>query len=551
MPAYSRQTVAEFLAADPATIVGELITAASAEGFADHRHRQTDAWHREIAILKASLSDVVQSDSSFNQWSLLLEYPIPRRQRRVDAVLLARDVVFVIEFKTEEKKHAASTRRQAEDYALDLRDFHEQSRDRVIVPVAVAPNAPSVEPRVAENDDLVREAYRANAIDLAAMIKRIFDSETQANRQTINPRAWDQSNYRPVPTIIEAATALYAGHNVREITHSAAGAINLTATSERLIEIIRDARAKSQKVICFVTGVPGAGKTLAGLNVVHNPDLRGEDIPSPVFLSGNGPLVKIVSAAITRDRRRRGGSNDASRTVSTFIQNVHHFVRHAEERDNEPPHEKVIVFDEAQRAWNAHQSAKKKRGDYSEPTAVLRIMDRHRDWAVIIALIGGGQEINSGEAGIEEWGRSLSAEFAHWRIAVSPNSLAGDASLAGHRLFPDAIDSRLAISKEPALHLNVSIRSFRAEKITQWVEAVLNCDAVDAASLAGQMSEFPIRLSRSLDAARSWLRDHARGLRRCGLVARFRWHSASGAWNRSFIWFPPRQPRSLHALVSC
>ncbi len=179
-------------------------------------------------------------------------------------MLLARDVVFVIEFKTEEKKHAASTRRQAEDYALDLRDFHEQSRDRVIVPVAVAPNAPSVEPRVAENDDLVREAYRANAIDLAAMIKRIFDSETQANRQTINPRAWDQSNYRPVPTIIEAATALYAGHNVREITHSAAGAINLTATSERLIEIIRDARAKSQKSSASSRAFPAQGKRSPG-----------------------------------------------------------------------------------------------------------------------------------------------------------------------------------------------------------------------------------------------------------------------------------------------
>ncbi len=519
MPAYSRRTVAEFLAADAATIVGELITAASAEGFADHRHRQTDAWHREIAILKDSFTELVQGDSSSDEWSLLLEYPIPRRQRRVDTVLLARDLVFVIEFKTEEKKHTASTRRQAEDYALDLRDFHEQSRARVIIPIAVAPQAGSVEPRAAEDDDLVRKAYRANSADLALIIRRVFDSETRANRQSIDPRSWDQSIYRPVPTIIEAATALYAGHNVREIAHLAAGVTNLTTTSERLVEIIREARNKSQKVICFVTGVPGAGKTLAGLNVVHNPEIRADDIPSPVFLSGNGPLVKIVSAAIARDRRRRGDASDASRTVSTFIQNVHHFVRHAEQHEDEPPHEKVIVFDEAQRAWNAHQSAKKKRGDYSEPTAVLRIMDRHRDWAAIIALIGGGQEINSGEAGIEEWGRSLSAEFAHWRIAVSPNSLVGDASLAGHRLFPDAIDSRLAISEEPALHLNVSIRSFRAEKITRWVEAVLNCDAAEAAFLADQMAEFPIRLSRSLDATRFWLREHVRGLRRCGLIA--------------------------------
>lgn len=519
MPAYSRRTVADFLVAESATIVGELITAASAEGFADHQHRQTDAWHKEITVFKECFSALSRDDASVGRWSLLLEYPIPRRQRRLDAVILARDVVFAIEFKTEEKKHAASTLRQAEDYALDLRDFHKQSRNRIIVPIAVAPGAEAVPLAPARSDDPVRAVQRANAGDLGTIIKSSFDAESRSVSESIDPRAWDESEYRPVPTIIEAATALYAGHNVREIAHSAAGATNLSTTTDRLIQIIRSARAKSQKIICFVTGVPGAGKTLAGLNIVHHPELCGDDMSSPIFLSGNGPLVKIVSAAITRDRRRRGGGRDASRMMSTLVQNVHQFVRHAEERSDQPPHEKIIVFDEAQRAWNAQQCAKKKRGDYSEPTAMLRIMDRHANFAAIIALVGGGQEINSGEAGIEEWGRSLSTEFPHWRIAVSPNSLRGDDSVAGHRLFPDGVEPRLAISEEPSLHLNVNIRSFRAEQVTSWVEAVLRGDATAAASLAREMKEFPIRISRSLEQARGWLRHHTRGLRRSGLVA--------------------------------
>ena len=255
------------------------------------------------------------------------------------------------------------------------------------------------------------------------------------------------------------------------------------------------------------------------LNIVHNPALREGGRPPGVFLSGNGPLVRVIRAAIERDFKRRVGEGDAARTTGTFIQNVHTFVKEESVNPDRPPHENVIVFDEAQRAWNAtHHSRKtEKREERSEPETVLSIMDRH-DWAVVVALVGGGQEIHSGEAGLAEWGRTLQHRFSHWQVAVSPNALDGDTSVAGHRLFeggrPDSI-----ISADPFLHLAVNRRSYRAQRVTEWVEAVLRADATEAAKIAIHLSDFPLLLTRSLVNAREWLHDHTRGLRRCGLVA--------------------------------
>jgi hypothetical protein len=335
----------------------------------------------------------------------------------------------------------------------------------------------------------------------------------------LKPAAWDNSPYRPVPTIIEAAEALFAGHNVCEIAHSHAGATNLTNTSHRLVEIIQEAQRWSEKVICLVTGVPGAGKTLAGLNVVHNPALRREGRPAGVFLSGNGPLVKIVSAAIARDYKRRLRESGGERTVGTFIQNVHVFVREGMEKADKPPVEKVVVFDEAQRAWNADQNRKKNGLEISEPETMLSIMNRHQDWAVLIALVGGGQEIHNGEAGLSEWGRTLRERFATWKVAVSPKALERDASNAGYRLFADGNPGCLSIQTEPSLHLEVNLRSFRARKLAEWVDATLAGDAAKAVAIVPDLRDFPFGLTRKLPTARAWLREHARGQQRAGLVA--------------------------------
>jgi hypothetical protein len=517
MSAYYRGTLADFLADDPKRVLGEL-TAATPHN--ELQRRQIKAWEREVGVLKSSGADLIKSLPDTANWTLFLEYPIPRRMKRLDAVLLADDIIFCLEFKTEDKSHSRQAQRQVEDYALDLRDFHEASNGRIIIPVVVVPKAPSV--AVAPDDhqpDVVRCVRLANAVDLAAVLGTVFTTEHQLTNQRIDPAAWDNSAYRPVPTIIEAAESLYAGHNVREIAHSQAGDANLTLTSDKIVEIIQEAQQKAEKVVCFVTGVPGAGKTLAGLNVAHNPALRQEGRPAGVFLSGNGPLVKIVSAAIARDYRRRVRAGGAEREVSTFIQNVHEFVHEGLEKPDKPPIERVVIFDEAQRAWNADQNRKKNGLEVSEPETMLSILDRHKDWAVLVALIGGGQEIHNGEAGLAEWGSTLRDKFPHWRVAVSPNALQHDASLAGHRLFADKNPGSLEIRTELSLHLAVNRRSFRASRLAEWVDAVLTGQPETAFEIFRHLDGFPMALTRSLSTARSWLRQQTRGRRRSGLVA--------------------------------
>jgi hypothetical protein len=518
MASFYRASVDSFLRHSFDEVLGPLLRSYSHN---ELQKRQTKAWQVEIQILKAAFEEIIRILPSANQWSVLLEYPIPRRQKRLDAVVLAEDVVLCLEFKTEDKAHSLGPQRQVEDYALDLRDFHEMSKERRLVPIVVVPKAESaekVESKISFGEP-VRETRLTNASDLCAALLSAFHDEHQANSEPIDPIRWDNSPYRPVPTIIEAAEALFAGHNVREIAHSHAGDTNLTITSDCLVDIIRLAQRNSEKVICFVTGVPGAGKTLAGLNVVHNPSLRRDGRPAGVFLSGNGPLVKIVSAAIARDYKRRLQKDGGERTVLTFIQNVHAFVNEGSEKPNDPPVERVVVFDEAQRAWNSDQNRKKNGLEISEPETMLSIMERHQGWAVIIALVGGGQEIHSGEAGLSEWGRTLREKYSNWKIAVSPKALNSDASNAGHRLFDDGNAGTLTVREEPSLHLNTTRRSFRAQRFTEWVDAALAGDCAKAAAIIPDLREFPFALTRSLATARGWLQEHARGRQRAGLVA--------------------------------
>ena len=517
MAAFYRATLADFLVHSPDQILGALLRSYQHN---ELQKRQTKAWEKEIQILKTAGAELIHLAPIAAKWALLLEYPIPRRHKRLDAVLLAADVIICLEFKTEDKAYSLQPQRQVEDYALDLRDFHEASRDRRMVPVVIVPKAPTAKDSSGQiSTDAVRDVKLTNASELAQTLLTAFNAEHQDDSSPIDPSAWDISPYRPVPTTIEAAEVLFAGHNVSEIAHSYAGATNLTITSDRLAEIIQQAQRQSEKVICFVTGVPGAGKTLAGLNVVHNPALRREGRPAGVFLSGNGPLVKIVSAAIARDHKRRLRETGGERTVGTFIQNVHVFVREGLEKADKPPVEKVVVFDEAQRAWDADQNQIKNGLNVSEAETMLAIMDRHQDWAVLIALVGGGQEIHNGEAGLAEWGKTLYEKFPKWKVVVSPEALEHNTSNAGHRLFADGNAGSLVIQEEPSLHLKVNQRSFRAQKLTEWVEAALAGDAAKAAAIVPDLCNFPFTLTRSLPTTRQWLHKHARGQQRAGLVA--------------------------------
>jgi hypothetical protein len=360
---------------------------------------------------------------------------------------------------------------------------------------------------------------------LASFLCSTFQAEAAGHQTQLDSKDWDEGLYEPVPTVIEAAMALYAGMSVREIARSHAGEENLTSVTDFLLNVVRRAQERREKIICFVTGIPGAGKTLAGLNLVHNRAIHTDGRPASVFMSGNGPLVDILREALAVDSARRNETTlgKAREDVKTFVQNIHHFVKDNLDRPVvQTPYENAIVFDEAQRAWNAEQNTKKykKRSPVwhvPEPEMVLSIMDRHKEWAAIVALVGGGQEIHDGEAGLAEWGRAL-AKYPHWRVFVSPEALIGGESVAGASLFGREPAAN-RVDEERTLHLNVCIRSHQATELATWVNSVLRGDDTAAKKLSGNFEQFPIVLTRDLRKAKEWLLNQARGERRCGLVA--------------------------------
>lgn len=519
MPAYARYTLAEFAQTDPDAVRGRLAAGHAGEGYATQRRDAVDAWDVQVDVLQRMARELLQVEPLGTGWHVLLEYPIPRRARRVDAVLLAGDVIGVLELKTGRGGLTAADRRQVEDYALDLRDFHVASRGRVILPVLLTPqDTPRVEASGVFPGEVVQRVHVLAGPSIAQPLAELVRRHRRIGAEPIEAASWDLGEYRPVPTIIEAAQHLYANHSVHDIARSHAGAENLTATAEAVLRVIADAHRDRGKVICFVTGVPGAGKTLAGLNIVHARGLHQDRDTLGVFLSGNGPLVRVLTEALAQDRAGRLGERvgDARRRVTTFIQNVHRFLPAHSGSDAPMPPENVVVFDEAQRAWDLEQSRRKFNRDLSEPEQLLGVMDR-LDWAVVVALVGNGQEINTGEAGLPEWGRVLRERFPNWQVRAS-SAMLGTTDGAFPPLFAEGTGDVL-VGADPRLHLSIPLRSFRAEAYANWVEAVLAGDAPLAASLRETMPDFPLALTRDLEAARYWLRCRARGLRRAGLIA--------------------------------
>lgn len=551
--------VGSFIGADEDALIGKLVDGVGATGIFSHEQIQIDAWRQEIRLLKGQLSA-----SEFEDWFIILEYEIPRRSRRPDVILLSPATIFVIEFKVGSPRWDAASRWQVNSYARDLRDFHAESCGRRIVPVLCATAASgtwSIDNRSSRDAVQVLDLVRTNGSDLGQSLLYIENASQGESTDKIDPMAWINSEYRPTPTIIDAAVRLYEGNGIREISHHYA--YNLDQTTEMVVKEINEARRLSQKVVIFVTGVPGAGKTLTGLDVVHDPNLRRTDALAGIFLSGNGPLVKVVREALVRSKVSEGLTRgERERQVSTFIQNVHNFIRHYRDNPIELPHENVVVFDEAQRAWNSEQMEKKWNIPSSEPSMLLEIMERFSDWAVIIALIGGGQEIYLGEAGLEEWGRSLSERPVKWRVVASSEVQAGGDSVSGHLLFEHGFPRNIIFTENTLAHLDVVVRSHRAQRWAEWVNDLLILDVDSAQKNAPEIEEFPCFVTRDLGTARRWLRLH-NGLdpeQRTGLIAsssdaRFRAHGIemSTGFHRSFPferWFldPPTDTRSSYLL---
>ena len=510
--AYYAASIERFLSESSAQLIGTLTTAHAH----DLEHTQQRAWSEEIPILKEALRGVAG-------W-IDLEFDVPRLGSRIDAVVISGPAIFPVEFKCGEHRFHTADYYQAWDYALDLKNFHLTSRDAPILPILVATEATHGDEVWPEPyPDGVRPPRRCSAADLS---QAIHDGLALVDGPPLDGAAWGAGAYQPTPTIIEAARALYANHTVDAISRNDAGAKNLRVTSGAVEDIIERARTAGEKAIVFVTGVPGAGKTLVGLNVATQRRELGD--ARAVFLSGNGPLVAVLREALVRDELARSPERTrkglVQQKVKPFIQNVHHFRDEGLRDLDAVPYDHVVIFDEAQRAWNLQKTAtfmKQRKGvaDFaqSEPEFLISYLDRHRDWAVVICLVGGGQEINTGEAGISAWLDAVREKFSRWHVYISPD-LTDAEYAAGSAL--DAFPKSTDIAQDSRLHLSTSMRSFRSEKVSAFVKAVLDCDVKAARQLLQEVSQrYPIAITRDLARAKRWVRQHARGSERYGLVA--------------------------------
>jgi len=501
----------QFLTESSNAIIGSL----AANSFFPVELKQRNAWLAIIAQLKTVIVNLRDA-------YVFLEFTIPRMGRRVDVVLLSRGCVFVLEYKVGSEHFYPADIDQVVGYALDLKNFHEPSHRLPIFPVLIATNAEPQTSRLQMSEDGVCEPMLSNGSSLSDLLDH---AAAKFGGDPIDPLQWVDGRYKPTPTIVEAARALYRNHGVDDITRNEAGAENLSKTAAYVSSVIEASKQNGQKAICFITGVPGSGKTLAGLNIANLRTKLAED-EYAVFLSGNGPLVKVLRAALSRDHEDQAKSQSTefapkisgTRTVEQFIQNIHHF-RDANVESDRPPIEKVVLFDEAQRAWNKHktnQFMRKERNnpdfDASEPEFLLSVMDRHKDWCTVICLVGNGQEINTGEAGLGEWLTALTKHFPTWQVHLSDCIVAGPAAFG-------ISDLPKALIMESRLHLSTSIRSFRSESVSAFASAIIDGEQSEALALSEKLDRFEFKISRNLGKAREWLRQHRRGTERAGLLA--------------------------------
>lgn len=514
-----------------------------------------EAWKSEIEIMKSVLSALPDQTGQ-----IIFEYDIPRLGKRIDVVLLYRGIVFCLEFKVGESKIFEADVDQVLDYALDLKNFHKFSQEKVIVPILVATkfsdHTTSVQMSVYD-DRVVNPLVTGESglFDVIAQVLSIFPNETTVNKD------WIISPYAPTPTIVEAAKTLYENHSVENITRHEADQVSTDQTISYILDVIQKSKLNREKSICFVTGVPGAGKTLVGLDVAVKQTYQGKDTPvedeGAVYLSGNGPLVAVLTEALAkdnyqkcRDRKENKKLSDSRREVGKFIQMIHRYrdnmlakiknpvengvleidpekaVKLAKAGYGEVEH--VAIFDEAQRSWTHKRLADylKRGGTYgnklkvpnfplSEAAFLIWSLDQREDWATIICLVGGGQEINTGEAGISEWIDALNEKFPHWKVYISPK-------LTEPEYAEGRVNALLAENKSvtysESLHLGVSLRSYRAEKLSAFVHALLAIET-NAAELYQEIKDrYPIVLTRDMKKAREWLHSKVRGTERTGIL---------------------------------
>ena len=539
---YYSSAISEFIREEETSIVGTLTESSQH----DINKKTSSSWKEEINSLKEALKDYS------GRGSIYLEYNIPRMGRRVDAIVLIDGIVFILEYKTGRQTFNQSARNQVWDYALDLKNFHADSKDRILAPIVVVPCALNEDCQLTPKSsaDKVYEPLFTNTSQLGTAIQNILDQVQVAVQPSQTDDAWANSGYEPTPTIIEAAIALYEKHSVADITKSGG---DIEKASKALNRIIDHCQKEKRKAICFITGVPGAGKTLIGLNTAI--ELFNQGIGA-VYLSGNYPLVEVLQEALTRDyierkriitsneeKKTRTKKGDAKREVKAFIQMIHHYRDQYLEgvditaNDIRPkpgyfesntdkayiPAEHVAIFDEAQRAWTKeelqrfmHEKKNIQNFPYSEPEYLISCMDRQRDWGVVVCLVGNGQSINKGEAGLKEWIESILRRYRSWDVYISQTILESE-ELSDEQKRD--IKPQLKDGKD--LHLEMSMRSFRSESVSLFINQLLDLKVEEARSTLYELrkNNYLIVLTRSLERAKRWLRSKKRGNERMGLLA--------------------------------
>ncbi len=504
-------SVREFMRVDTDAIIGRL----SQKHVAFHPSAEADqvlAWQREIEILRNTFNGM---RPRADEWSIMLEVPLLRLGKRMDAVVLMPGIVAVIEFKIGETTFNSAHCVQTERYALSLCDFHEASQSRLVVPILCAEKGPMRAPDDTIANGLMR-LQLCNAKTLFQVFHRVseYSDESAAD---LGALAFDMSPYRPTPTIVEAAQALYSGHGIADIGRGDASDAELQEAANVLRSIVKSAEDDRQKVVCFVTGAPGAGKTLLGLDLA----LKSSDLGNAgALLSGNRPLVHVLTEALAIDRAARTGESktEAKYKADAAIQNLLGYLK--EHTDGAKPPEHVIIFDEAQRAWDEKVGQKLMNRPTSEPALFLNILDR-LDWSCLVCLVGPGQEINRGEGGLPLWGEALkkAAESGSiWRVIAAPEAIDGGPAVSGGGLAVSGLPESIEIRRDPRLHLANAIRSYRNPLHGKWVAALLEGKIERARSIATEMESPPAFLSRNLEAAKEWLRDRRRGGRSVGLL---------------------------------
>ena len=508
---YYYNTIKGFLNDKSSTVLGLLVKKAF-----DNNDEQRDAWINQIAQLQEKLTTYNASGH------IIFEYDIVRLGKRIDVVLLMRHIVFSLEFKNGKNVYVAKDVEQAEDYALDLKNFHKESENLYVCPILIATNAKNFSKNVLNvyKDGEIYLQY-ANSNTMMNRIEAVIDK--YGNDEDINFDKWYNSPYFPTPTIIQAAVEAYQNNTVEEIAHSEAGQDGINKCEKTINSIIDNAIKTKEKCICFITGVPGAGKTLVGLDIAcKNQDKKSGRYS--VYLSGNGPLVSVLRSALAKNAHEHGMSTKESKaSVKTLIQGIHEFRKDALLNSNQPTHEKIVIFDEAQRCWDQqhlNKWAKRKQGfsvEMSEPQFLIDTMNRQKDWAVIICLVGLGQDIYNGEAGINEWFRSSINDFHNWHIYYSPEIFN---QVEDKDIDKDMILNTKKATMEQSLHLQTSIRSFRSNKQSQFIDSILDLNPKQAKSIYEELSKkYPVFITRDISKAKSWARNNVRGSERCGIVA--------------------------------